>query len=107
MPASPRSPSEYCPRPLTFEQCPGPSPIVAGQLRGWHDQDVSRLVLRPGLPLPTLATRLAPRGRPGLLPPGHRRHTRPRADLRPLRARASRPAALPPPDDGRTAAVLL
>ena len=54
-----------------------------------------------------LASGLAPRGRSGLLPPRYRRHPRPHPHLRPLRARTAGPAAVPPPDDGHTAAVLL
>ena len=82
-------------------------PEVPGAARSRHEQDLSRLVPRPGLPLPALAPGLAPRGRPGLLPPRHRRHPRPLPLLRPLRARTPRPAAVPSPDDGRPAAVLL
>src|SRR5205807_508952 len=75
--------------------------------RSWHEQDLSRLVPRPTLDLSPLAARLAPRGRPGLLPARHGGFLRPRPLLCLLRARDPRPAAVPPADDGLSPAVLL
>src|SRR3954470_23429395 len=80
---------------------------VPSLVRRWYEQDLSRLVPRPGLPLPALAPGLAPRGRPRLLPPRHRRHPRPLVLPPPLRTQAERAAAVPPQDDGRPAALLL